>query len=571
MLSVILCTIVLTSILKVDQESMKSTERYKNESKGKSNGVVYTPTEMAHALSLDMIKNYNGKLPTKVSILDPAIGEAELPLEFVRTLHDENPKLKIRVVGFDIDANSCKKSLALLRKAFPQADVEVRCEDFLNVVDRLNEKFDFVIANPPYVRTQILGTAKAQELTAKLCLRGRIDIYYAFLVVTSNVLAPCGVAGYITSNKFFSIKSGAVVRKFMMENYELFSLVDYGDTKVFENAAVLPCTIVFGLGKTDTCNDVSFKTIYEIKPEENLQKANSIYNRLAQDGKFSIPDGRAFELKIGTLNKCEPGDVWSCASEASTAWLRKVDRNTMLRMSDIGKIKVGIKTTADNVFIGDNWGDDGLELLRPLLTHRDAGKITAGTNCQWRVLYPHVMQGGKRCAVNLDKYPKTKRYLERHREQLDGRSYIHEAGRKWYEIWVPQNPDSWNHRKIVFRDISETPQFWFDDTGAIVNGDCYWIDISPTISDDMVYLALAVANSKFIERYYDTRFNTKLYSGKRRFMAQFVEQFPLPTTNSIPSQKAISLVREIVREERHITASELSELNGWVDTMFDAP
>ena len=571
MLSVILCAIALASIQKVDQGPMKSTERYKHESKDKSNGVIYTPSEMAHELSLAMIRHYTGKLTDKVSILDPAIGEAELTLKLVRALCDENPEVRIRIVGFDIDANSCRKSLALLRKSFPQADIEVLCEDFLVAADRLDEKFDFVIANPPYVRTQILGAAKTQELAKKLGLKGRIDIYYAFLVATANVLAPCGVAGYITSNKFFSIKSGAVVRKFMMENYKLFSLVDYGDTKVFENAAVLPCTIVFGLGKTDVCKDVSFKTIYETKPGGNLPKANSIYDRLAYAGKFSVQDGRAFEVKIGTLNKCDPGDVWSCSSEASTAWLRKVDRNTMLRMSDIGKIKVGIKTTADNVFIGDNWGDDGLELLRPLLTHRDAGKVTAGTNCQWRVLYPHVVRGGKRCAVDLDKYPKTKRYLEHHRKQLDSRSYIHEAGRKWYEIWVPQNPDSWKHRKIVFRDISETPQFWFDDTGAIVNGDCYWIDIPPTVPDDIVYLALAVANSKFIERYYDTRFNTKLYSGKRRFMAQFVEQFPLPTTNSIPSQKAISLVREIVSEERQITASELSALNGWVDTMFDAP
>jgi len=571
MLILVLCLIALASIPKIDQEPVKPTSRYKHEGKTKSNGVIYTPPEMAYALASEMVSNYSFQAGAVIKILDPAIGEAELPFELIAALRKKWPKAKIRVVGFDIDPDSCDKSAVLLRKTYPFAELDVRNNDFLSAVEELNEKFDFVIANPPYIRTQILGADKVLEIATKLGLNGRIDIYYAFLVATAKVLAPHGVAGYITSNKFFSIKSGAAVRKFMMENYKLYSLVDYGDTKVFENAAVLPCTIVFGLGKTETCENVSFTTIYQTESVDGLPKAASIFQRPSQGGKFTVPDGRAFELKIGTLGKCKPGDVWTCANAASSEWLKRVEQNTWMRLSDLGKIKVGIKTTADNVFIGDNWGDENIELLRPLLTHRDAGKITAGSNCHWRVLYPHTTLHGKRCAVDLDRYPKAKRYLERHRTQLDGRSYIHEAGRRWYEIWVPQNPDSWQHRKIVFRDISDTPQFWYDDTGAIVNGDCYWIDIPETIPDDMVFLALAVTNSKFIERYYDTKFNTKLYSGKRRYMAQFVEQFPLPTTNSVPSQKAISLIRSVIEEDRPISIPEMSEINGWVDEMFDAP
>lgn len=566
-----LCAIALASISKIEQEPMNPTSRYKHESKTKSNGVIYTPREMAHALASEMIFNYTCQCNKVVSILDPAIGEAELPIELIAILHKKWPKIKIRIVGFDIDPISCCKSATLLRKMYPFTDVDIRNKDFLSAVDDLNEVFDFIIANPPYVRTQILGADKAQKIAIKLNLNGRIDIYYAFLIATAKALAPHGIAGYITSNKFFSIKSGAAVRKFMMENYKLYSLVDYGDMKVFENAAVLPCTIVFGLGKTDICENVSFTTIYQAESSDDLPRTISVFQHLSKGGKFILPDGRAFERKIGTLGKCSPGEVWTCANAASSEWLQNVDRNTWMRLSDLGKIKVGIKTTADNVFIGDNWGDENLELLRPLLTHRDAGKITAGSNCHWRVLYPHIVKDGKRCAVDLDLYPKSKHYLERHRTQLNARSYIHEAGRQWYEIWVPQNPDSWQHRKIVFRDISDTPQFWYDDTGAIVNGDCYWIDIPETIPDDMVFLALAVANSKFIEQYYDTKFNTKLYSGKRRFMTQFVEQFPLPTTNSIPSKKAISLIRTVIKENRQISSLEMSEINSLVDEMFNAP
>ncbi|MGN0852682.1 MAG: class I SAM-dependent DNA methyltransferase, partial [Kiritimatiellia bacterium] len=258
-----LCLIAMASIPKIDQEPMKPTSRYKHESKTKSNGVIYTPREMAHELASEMVYYYADRPRKVISILDPAIGEAELPIELIAILHKKWPKNKIRVVGFDIDPVSCDKSTELLRESCPFADVDIRNNDFLLAVDGLNEVFDFVIANPPYVRTQILGADKAREIASKLGLTGRVDIYYAFLVATAKVLAPHGVAGYITSNKFFSIKSGVVVRKFMMENYKLYSLVDYGDTKVFENAAVLPCTIVFGLGNTEVCENVSFTTIYQ--------------------------------------------------------------------------------------------------------------------------------------------------------------------------------------------------------------------------------------------------------------------------------------------------------------------
>ena len=51
--------------------------RYKNESKEKRNGVIYTPTDMADYLAAEMIKYGQFDLSTasEVNVLDPAIGE----------------------------------------------------------------------------------------------------------------------------------------------------------------------------------------------------------------------------------------------------------------------------------------------------------------------------------------------------------------------------------------------------------------------------------------------------------------------------------------------------------------
>lgn len=172
-------------------------------------------------------------------------------------------------------------------------------------------------------------------------------------------------------------------------------------------------------------------------------------------------------------------------------------------------------------------------------------------------------------AYDINKYPNAKKYLENNYEQLSGRNYIKLSKRNWYEIWVPQNPDSWKKPKIVFRDISEHPEFWLDTSGAVVNGDCYWIEINDDVFEDVVYLALAIANSEFIEKYYDVKFNTKLYSGKRRFMAQYVEQFPIPVYTSELAQKTISIVKKIIAENCPETfLSYKSDLDDMVAKLF---
>jgi hypothetical protein len=62
-------------------------------------------------------------------------------------------------------------------------------------------------------------------------------------------------------------------------------------------------------------------------------------------------------------------------------------------------------------------------------------------------------------------------------------------------------------------------------------------------SDDLLWLALAVANSQFIEEFYDRKFNNKLYSGRRRFITQYVEKFPLPDPSSSTASEIIDLVK----------------------------
>lgn len=266
-------------------------------------------------------------------------------------------------------------------------------------------------------------------------------------------------------------------------------------------------------------------------------------------------NGGIFTIERGVLAVDDSDEVWSLSTPAYRDWLATIRANTAHSFTDVGHIRVGIKTTADSVFLRDDWDtlpaemQPEKELLHPVVTHFEASRwIAAAGRRKKCVLYPHMVRSGKCVPVDLKKYPRAAAYLSLHKERLKGRKYLVEGGRKWYEIWVPQNPGHWSTPRIVFPDIAEYPRFFFDSSGAVVNGDCYWITARPGRGADWLMLMLAVANSTLITKYYDVMFHNKLYSGRRRFMVQYVRQFPLPDLKSKSAQEIVELTSQMVKE-----------------------
>jgi adenine-specific DNA-methyltransferase len=513
----------------------KVTKRYVEVTEAKAGGVTYTPLELADFVADQMLQIADLPTDRPIRVLDPAVGHGELLHRLLERLSGT-----VEVYGFETDASALDVATSRLMQSYPDARLHLVEGSFLDhVLDDFSdglfprgEKYDLIIANPPYVRTQIIGAERAQELASQFGLAGRVDLYFAFLLGMARVLAPSGSAGIIVSNRFMTTRAGGTIREALARSLRLHSVFDLGDTKLFD-AAVLPAVIVANgrMGAAPVA-PVRFTTIYEAKTDSVLNRADNAIAALQCSGLVGLPDGRTFEVLHGTLHDdTDPSGVWRLSSDDVSAWLDAVEANTWARFGDIGKVRVGVKTCADKVFIRQHW-QEPLELLRPLTTHKIARRFRADpAACPMQILYPHEAVDGRRVACDLNRYPASRSYLEAHRETLEGRSYVIQGGRSWYEIWVPQHPDDWHGPKLVFRDISERPTFWIDLDDTIVNGDCYWIK-PKTEMIDTIWLALAVANSTFIEQFYDRRFNNKLYAGRRRFITQYVEQFPLPNPNT---------------------------------------
>lgn len=530
----------------------------------KNTGATFTPKELAVFLA-ERIALY--AQPKNNRVLDPACGEGELLIAMGEVLNEK--AIDFSLTGYD--ANEQYLSFAKDRLfCFGKDKSDLVHEDFLLSVDvssaqntpslfdeftsSVNNSFDIVIANPPYVRTQILGTEQAQNLARKFNLKGRVDLYYPFLIAMTESLKEDGILGVITSNRYLSTKSGESVRKYLSENYEILELIDLGDTKLFD-AAVLPAIFIGKKKKQKSASSANFIKIYEELNgyKGDLISVESVYDVLKnnQSGYFVTANGKRYKKSSGVLKyKVGSTTCWEMLSNNESGWIAKIDKARKNRVEDFFKVKVGIKSTADKVFISDKWEElNGAkpedELLKELISQENIEPWNATDNFELKVLYPHISVNGEKQTVDIEKYPKAKKYLTQHKEKLKGRKYLIDAGRQWFELWVPHRPDQWKYPKLVFPDISLKPRFYFDNGGKIVNGNCYWIVATKESDVEKLFLIQGIANSKLMTKYHDLVFNNKLYSGRRRYFTQYVEKYPLPDFNSEIAKEIISIARKL--------------------------
>jgi len=556
----------------------------------KNSGSTFTPTELADFLANKIFAELNSKLVPSYTILDPACGEGELLTSIAKKFQSHDASINIDIKGFDTNIDyiiSAKSNL----KEFSNYSVDIQNQDFLETTGVCEEPIDLfsprieseyadiVIANPPYVRTQILGSEKAQQIAKRFNLKGRVDLYYPFLIAMTNVLKKGGLLGVITSNRYLFTKSGETIRKFLLEHYELLEVIDLGDTKIFD-AAVLPAIFIGRkkANKKQLSEPCRFAKIYEELNGLGKQtiQSDSIFDVLnaKESGTYSVNE-RKFNLNVGLLkHTANKSEIWQMTNTNENDWIEKIKSSTSFLIGDRFNVRIGVKSCADKVFIKENWGKESYipegELFKKLISQENIQRWCFSSANDLKILYPHYSENGKRLVINLDDYPNAKAYFETHREQLSGRKYLMDAGRNWYEMWVPQNPAFWTLPKLVFPDISIDARFYYDENGSVVNGNCYWIVAQTEEEKELLFLIQGIANSDLMSRYHDLCFNNKLYSGRRRYFSQYIEKYPIPNPKTESSKQIIAIVKqlnELSADNKDVTEFE-KELNKFVEKAF---
>jgi type I restriction-modification system DNA methylase subunit len=380
-------------------------------------------------------------------------------------------------------------------------------------------KFHFVIGNPPYVRIQrILEAIKQSYKKQYLSSTGKFDLYVLFIERGIKWLEENGKLGFIVSNKFTQADYGSGIRKFILEHCMIEQLVDFGDSGVFADATNYPCILILNFGKSG--QDV-FKFVRVNNPKENMIKHIKTH---INDERFLDGCIQVFNVPQSSLGE----DFWKFIPERELKVFDRLKKTADHSLKDLcEKIGEGIVTGKNEAFVVQR------ELLTEYQLEKDLVKpILGGENVRrWAInwnnrylIYPHRKQGNKMVAIDLSNYSHTRRYLEKHKEELQSRLYVLRAGKKWYELWNPRDIDLFETSpKIVTPDVSTKNNFAVDERSYYCLDTCFII-IPKTGFD--VKLLLGLLNSKVVEFYFK-EISPYVSGGYYRYKTQYLEQLPI--------------------------------------------
>lgn len=386
--------------------------------------------------------------------------------------------------------------------------------------------FDVVLANPPYVRQELIREIKPalKRAYGELLYSGTADLYVYFYYRALQLLRPKGMLVFISSNKWFRAAYGAKLRAHMAKGAAVLSITDFGDLPVFEAATAYPMIFVAQKGGDKVATRFTqVKSLAEPYPD--------VRALIEQSGQALPPDA---------LN----GENWSLTDNTTAARLRTM-ATASIPLGDYvnGQIYYGIKTGFNAAF--DNKGrqrdeliaDDpkSAEIIKPFAGGRDVRR--------WRIDYPDKWVIFARRGIQIDDYPAIRAHLAQWKAELTPkRTGKEEKGRKpgrykWYEVQddVAYYP-AFEKPKIVFPDITKEPRFAFDSTGGYVDTTIFVIPV------DDLYL-LGVLNSEAVlELYVDM--SPKIRGGYLRYKRQYVERIPIPQASAADRTAIADLVRQ---------------------------
>ncbi|MGB7534023.1 MAG: TaqI-like C-terminal specificity domain-containing protein [Halobacteriota archaeon] len=404
-------------------------------------------------------------------------------------------------------------------------------------------KYDFVVGNPPYVRTKkltrdyvdYLGDVYSDIFTSK------VDLYGYFLRRGIEWMGKSGELGFITSNKFCKANYGEKLRNVILEKTNIRLLIDFGDTGVFADATNYPCIIIL---TPKVRKDRGIKCVRVIEPRVDILEHIERYlsNESYSDMYIDI-----FILDEPRLRKV----TWVLMPKSESSTFIKIQQNADDTLKNLVNIRRGILHNPVNVLIVAQTKEKiDLEekIIKPILAGRDIVRYRTNWRSEY-IIFPYDNVDGELVLIDLDKYPHLQAYLElpENRKQLENRllyrKKITELGREWYELW---NPFWFEIPKIITPHISKRNNFTYDEN-FYLNGNAYAIFPSSGTDRNFLLYLLGILNSGVME-FYLKHISTILSGKYYLYKHQYLEPLPIKLPQNKKEEKLASKITANVNQ-----------------------
>ena len=395
----------------------------------------------------------------------------------------------------------------------------------------LEGQFDFVVGNPPYVRQELIPAPLLAEYRHRyLTMYDRADIYIPFIERSLSVLANGGSLGFICADRWMKNRYGGPLRSLVAERFHLKIYVDMVDTPAFHSDVIAyPAITIISretpgttrIAHRPTIDRATLTTLASLLHAPTLPKVAGPVRELAR-----------------VTNGSEP---WLLESADQMMLIRRLEGAFPLLEEAGCKVGIGVATGADKAFIGDfETLDVELDRKLPLVTTKD---IMTG-EVQWRgqgVINPFADSGG---LVNLDKYPRLRRYLEARREAIAGRHCAQKAPANWYRTIDRITPALAARPKLLIPDIKGEAHIVFEGGELYPHHNLYYVS-----SDEWDLRALQAVLLSAVTRLFVATYSTKMRGGFLRFQAQYLRRIRIPHWVEVPELLRRELAEAAIKRD----------------------
>jgi adenine-specific DNA-methyltransferase len=356
----------------------------------KHSGQVFTPNFIVE--NMLNFCGYNTTEMLQKHIIDNSCGDGAFLCQIVKVycdfylkkkndIEELKNELQTYIHGIELDKIAFENCIFNLNELVKKYEIEgvkwdIKYADALIVTD-YNNKMDFVVGNPPYVRVHNLEENFSAVKTFHFANGGMTDLYLVFFELGFRMLKKDGKMCYITPSSWLNSLAATNMRSYLLQHKKLVGLIDLEHFQAFEGITTYTLISLFD-------NSIARDNFDYYVYDEALQK-NNLIDRLSY--KNAMID-REFYL----------------STQSELQHLAKIKHDNYPRLC---VVKNGFATLADKVFIGEVPFD---ELTIPV--------IKASTGKWYKGFFPYDKNGKPLPKNEIFKNIKIANYLNSKRKEL---------------------------------------------------------------------------------------------------------------------------------------------------------